>query len=292
MLYSFIPKDHAKAFGGGAPELALANPIASDMSDMRPSLLPSLLAAAKRNVDRGTGDLAIFEVSHVYRGVTPDDQNRAASGLRRGTAGLENSGRAWSGDADNVSWLDAKEDAFAVLAACGMDPIKVQIEIGGADWYHPGRSGTIKLGPKVTIGTFGEFHPMTLELLDVSGPLCGFEIFLDNIPTSRQKANRSKGALIVSTLQPVKRDFAFIMDKSVAASVVLRAAKGADKILISHVQVFDLFEGASIGENKKSLAIEVTIQPIEQSLTDEQIETIAAKVIENVGKTTGGELRG
>ena len=292
VLYSFIPKDHAEAFGGGAPELALANPIASDMSDMRPSLLPSLLAAAKRNVDRGTGDLAIFEVSHVYRGVAPDDQHRAASGLRRGTAKLENSGRAWSGNADSVSWLDAKEDAFAVLAACGMDPNKVQIEAGGDNWYHPGRCGTIKLGPKVTIGMFGEFHPMTLELLDVSGPLCGFDIFLDNIPTPRQKANRSKGALIVSALQPVKRDFAFIMDKSATASNVLRAAKGADKKLISHVRVFDLFEGASIGENKKSLAIEVTIQPMEQSLTDEQIETIAAKVIENVNKSTGGELRG
>ena len=292
VLYSFIPKNHAEAFGGGAPELALANPIASDMSDMRPSLLPSLLAAAKRNVDRGTGDLAIFEVSHVYHGMEPQDQHRAAGGIRRGTARLENTGRAWSGNAEAVGWLDAKEDAFAVLAACGMDPRKVQVEAGAADWYHPGRSGTIKLGPKVTIGTFGEFHPMTLELMDVTGPLCGFEIFLDAIPAPRKKANRSKGALGVSSLQPVKRDFAFVMDKSVQAALVLRAANGADKKLISNVRVFDVFEGASIGEDKKSIAIEVTIQPTDKSLTDEEIEAIATKVVENVNKTTGGELRG
>ena len=292
VCYSFIPKNHAEAFGGGAPELALSNPIAADMSDMRPSLLPSLLAAAKNNVDRGTADLAIFEVSHVYHGVEPQDQHRAASGIRRGTAKIENSGRAWSGNAAAVSWIDAKEDAFAVLAACGMDPSKVQIEAGGPDWYHPGRSGSIKLGPKVVIGTFGEFHPMTLEMIDVTGPLCGFEIFLDAIPQPRKKSSRSKGALTVSALQPVKRDFAFIMDKSVEASSVLRAANGADKKLITNVSVFDLFEGPSIGDDKKSMAIEVTLQPTEKSLTDEDIDAISSKIIANIEKTVGGVLRG
>ncbi len=291
VCYSFIPHDHATAFGGGQEALVLANPIASDMSDMRPSLLPSLLAAAKRNADRGLSDLAIFEVSHIYRGIEPSDQHRSASGIRRGTARLENTGRGWSGNSPSVNWIDAKEDAFAVLAACGMDPSKVQIESAGPDWYHPGRSGTIKLGPKVIIGTFGEFHPMTLELLDVAGPLCGFEIFLDAIPAPRKKTKRSKGALIVSSLQPVKRDFAFIMDKGVEAAKVLRAANGADKKLISDVRIFDLFEGDSVGADKKSLAIEVTLQPVEKSLTDEEIETISQKVIENIGKTVGGVLR-
>ena len=292
VCYSFIPNQHAKAFGGGAPELALSNPIAADMSDMRPSLLPSLLAAAKRNADRGIADLAAFEVSHIYQGIEPGDQHRAASGIRRGTARLENTGRSWSGNSSAVSWTDAKEDAFAVLAACGMDPAKVQIEAGGPDWYHPGRCGTIKLGPKVIIGTFGEFHPLTLELMDVTGPLCGFEVYFDAIPASRKKASRSKGALVVSALQPVKRDFAFIMDRTVEASRVLRAANGADKKLITDVRVFDLFEGTSIGEDKKSLAIEVTLQPTERSLTDEEIDAISAKVVENVGKTVGGVLRG
>ena len=168
----------------------------------------------------------------------------------------------------------------------------MQIEAGGPDWFHPGRSGTIKLGPKVIIGTFGEFHPLTLELVDVTGPLCGFEINLDAIPAPRRKATRSKGALSVSNLQAVKRDFAFVMDKSVESSVVLRAARGADKKLITGVSVFDLFEGASIGADKKSIAIEVTLQPTEKSLTDEDIERISANVIENVVKSTGGELRG
>ena len=292
VCYSFIPRDHAIAFGGGQDELALANPIASDMSDMRPSLLPSLLAAAKRNADRGLADLSIFEVSHIYRGVEPEDQHRAASGIRRGTARLENTGRAWSGNSDSVSWIDAKEDAFAVISACGMDPSKLQIEAGGPDWYHPGRSGTIKLGPKVVVGSFGEFHPMTLELMDVNGPLCGFEIFLDAIPAPRKKATRSKGALIVSALQPVKRDFAFVMDRDVEAAKVLRAANGADKKLITDVRVFDLFEGASIGEDKKSLAIEVTLQPTEKSLTDEEIDAISQRIVENVSKTVGAVLRG
>ncbi len=292
ICYSFIPADHAEAFGGGADELKLSNPIASDMSDMRPSLLPSLLAAAKRNADRGMADLSVFEVSHVYRGVEPEDQHRVAAGLRRGTSHLEVEGRNWSGNGEPVDVFDAKEDALAVLAACGMDPSKVQIEAASPDWYHPGRSGTLKLGPKVVLGTFGEFHPMTLELIDVTGPLCGFEINLDAIPEARRKANRSKGALNLSPLQPVRRDFAFVLDKGADAATVLRAASGADKKLITSVKIFDLFEGPSLGEGKKSLAIEVTLQPSEKTLTDEEIDAIAAKVIENVTKSTGGVLRG
>ncbi len=292
VCYSFIAKNHAVAFGGGQDELALSNPIAADMSDMRPSLLPSLLAAAQRNVARGTGDLALFEVSHVYHGVEPSDQSRTAAGLRRGTAQLESTGRHWSGKARDVGVFDAKEDAFAVLAACGMDPSKVQIEAGGPDWFHPGRSGTLKLGPKVVLGSFGEFHPMTLELMDVSGPLCGFEINLDALPEPRRKATRSKGALHMSPLQPVRRDLAFVLDSDADAATLLRAAHGADKKLITDVRVFDLFEGASLGENKKSLAVEVTLQPTDKSLTDEEIDAIVQKVIANVAKSTGGTLRG
>ena len=292
VCYSFIPKAHAEAFGGGAAHLSLANPIASDMSDMRPSLLPSLLAAAQRNADRGFGDLAIFEVSHVYGGTLPEDQKRVAAGLRRGTAKLEAAGRHWSGNAATVGVFDAREDALAVLAACGMDPAKVQIEPGGPQWYHPGRSGTIKLGPKITIGTFGEFHPMTLEQLDVEGPLCGFEVFLDAIPEPRNRSNRSKGAMQISPLQPVRRDFAFVVNRDVQAETLLRAARGADKRLIAGAHVFDVFEGASIGEDRKSVAIEVTLQPGDKTLTDEDIETVSGKIIANVAKATGGELRG
>lgn len=292
VTWSFIAQDHAKAFGGGAPELKLANPISTDMSDMRPSILPGLMLAAQRNADKGVGDVALFEVSHVFESDTPETQHRVAGGIRRGTAGLTGSGRNWAANAGNVGVMDAKADALSVLEACGMDASKVQIVAGGPDWYHPGRCGKIQLGPKNIIGTFGEFHPMTLEALDVSGPMCGFEIFLSNIPAPKQKTTRTKPPLTLSGLQAVKRDFSFVMDKDKQATAIIRAASGADKKLITNVSIFDIFEGPSLGEDKKSVAIEVTLQPTEKTLTDEEIEAVAAKVIANMEKSVGGVLRG
>lgn len=292
VTWSFIAEDHAKAFGGGSFELKLANPISTDMSDMRPSMLPGLLLAAQRNADKGVSDVALFEVSHVFESDTPETQHRVAGGIRRGTAGLTGSGRNWLGSAGPVGVMDAKADALSVLEACGMNPANVQIVKGAPDWYHPGRSALIQLGPKNIIGAFGEFHPMTLEALDVSGPACGFEIYLSNIPQPKQKATKTKSPLILSGLQSVKRDFSFVMDKDKEATAIIRAAMGADKKLITNVTIFDIFEGASIGEDKKSVAIEVTLQPTEKTLTDEEIDAISAKVIENIEKSVGGTLRG
>ncbi|MGH6762153.1 MAG: phenylalanine--tRNA ligase subunit beta [Phyllobacterium sp.] len=292
VTWSFISAEHAKAFGGGAQSLKLANPIAADMSDMRPSLLPGLLAAAQRNADRGFGDLALFEVSGTYEGNTPDRQRRVAGGIRRGTARLAGNGRHWSGNAGPVGVFDAKADAIAVLEACGAPVDRLQIEAGGPAWYHPGRSGTIKLGPKIILGTFGEFHPKTLETLDVGGALCGFEVYIDAVPEAKQKATRTKPPLVLSPFQTVRRDFAFVVEKSVEAASVLKAASAADKKLISGVQVFDIFEGASLGADKKSVAIEVAIQPQDRTLTDEDLEALARRVVENVTKQTGGTLRG
>lgn len=292
VTWSFIPASHAEIFGGGKVGLKLANPIAADMSDMRPSLLPGLMAAAQRNADRGIGDVALFEVSGTYEGDTPETQRRVAAGIRRGTATLDGAGRAWSGNAKAVGVFDAKADAIAVLEACGAPVDRLQVEAGGPSWYHPGRSGTIKLGPKVVLGTFGEFHPKTLEQLDVSGPLCGFEVFVDAIPESKAKPTRMKPKLELSAFQAVRRDFAFVVDKAVEAGTLTRAALGADKKLITGVSVFDIFEGASLGEGKKSIAIEVSIQPMEKTLTDEDFEALAKRIVENVGKQTGGVLRG
>ncbi|WP_457298712.1 phenylalanine--tRNA ligase subunit beta [Phyllobacterium sp. P5_D12] len=292
VTWSFISEASAKAFGGGQSELKLANPIAADMSDMRPSLLPGLLAAAQRNADRGFNDLALFEVSGTYEGNTPEAQRRVAAGVRRGTAKLEGFGRHWSGSVGPVGVFDAKADALAVLEACGAPIDKLQIESGGPAWYHPGRSSTIKLGPKVILGTFGEFHPKTLETLDVSGSLCGFEVFIDAIPEPKQKATRTKPALNLSDFQTVRRDFAFVVDKAVEAGAIVRAALAGDKKLITGVQVFDLFEGASLGADKKSVAIEVAIQPVERTLTDEDLEALTKRIVESVGKQTGGVLRG
>lgn len=292
VTWSFVPAAHAALFGGGSAALKLANPIASDMSDMRPSLLPGLLAAAQRNADRGSSDVALFEVSGTYEGDGPENQRRAASGIRRGTARMEGAGRQWSGNAATVGAFDAKTDALAVLEACGLPADKVQIESGGPAWYHPGRCGTIKLGPKTVLGTFGEFHPKTLEGLDVSGALCGFEVFVDAIPEPRQKPTRTKPRLDLSNFQMVRRDFAFVVDRQVEAATLTRAAAAADKKLIAGVSVFDVFEGPALGPDKKSVAIEVTIQPSERTLTDEDFEALAARVIQNVGKQTGGVLRG
>lgn len=292
VTWSFIPARHAELFGGGQPALKLANPIAADMSDMRPSLLPGLIAAAQRNADRGIGDVALFEVSGAYEGDAPEKQRRVAAGVRRGTAKLEGSGRDWAGNAGPVGVFDAKADAIAALEAVGAPVDRLQIETGAPDWYHPGRSGVIKLGPKTVLGHFGEFHPKTLATLDVSGPLAGFEVFVDAVPEPKAKPTRTKPRLDLSPFQRVTRDFAFVVDRSVEAGALTKAALAADRKLVSAVSVFDVFEGAAIGPDKKSIAIEVSIQPVDKTLTDEDFEALAGKIVENVRKQTGGVLRG
>lgn len=292
VTWSFVSAKQAEIFGGGKPELKLANPIAADMSDMRPSLLPGLISAAQRNADRGHTDVALFEVSGIYESDTPQTQRRAAAGIRRGTATMEGAGRAWSGNARNVGVFDAKADAIAALEAAGAPVDRLQIETGAPGWYHPGRSGVIKLGPKVVLGHFGEFHPKTLDALDVSGPLAGFEVFIDAIPKSKAKPTRTKPKLELSPFQALTRDFAFVVDKSVEAGSLVKAALAADKKLVTGVNVFDIFEGASVGDGKKSVAIEVDIQPLEKTLTDEDFEALARRIVDNVAKQTGGVLRG
>ncbi|MEQ8308279.1 MAG: phenylalanine--tRNA ligase subunit beta [Hoeflea sp.] len=292
VTWSFIPERHARLFGGGQAELKLANPIAADMSDMRPSLLPGLITAAQRNADRGYGDVALFEVSGTYENDKPDGQRRVAGGIRRGTAGLTGSGRHWDGAAKPVGVFDAKADAIAALEACGAPVDRLSFDRGAPDWYHPGRSGLIKLGPKTVLGHFGEFHPKTLDALDVTGPLAGFEVFIDAVPEPKRKATRTKPVLDLSTFQAVRRDFAFVVDTEVPAATLERAAQGADKQLITGVNVFDLFEGPSLGEGKKSLALEITIQPRDRTLTEEDLDRLMKSVIANVEKSSGGVLRG
>ena len=292
VTWSFISESAANAFGGGQPELKLANPIAADMSDMRPSLLPGLAAAAQRNADRGLDDLALFEVGQVYRGDRPEDQVTAASGVRRGSAGVGGSGRHWSSRATAVSVFDAKADAMALIDALGLSPDKVQVIAGAPSWFHPGRSATIRQGPKTIIGWFGEFHPKVLERLDVEGPLAGFEIVLEAIPAPKVRPTKTKPPLVLSDLQPVRRDFAFLLDRSVEAARVVRAAEGADRRLIAGVMVFDLFEGEALGAGRKSLAIEVTLQPTARTLTEVEIDAVGKRIVAEVEKATGGALRG
>jgi phenylalanyl-tRNA synthetase beta chain len=291
VTWSFIAKPHAELFGGGQPELALANPIASDQSDMRPSLLPGLVAAVQANVDRGFPDLALFEVGQVFKSDRPEDQLTASAGVRHGFASSKGIGRHWSGTA-TADALDAKADAFAVLSAAGAPMQALQVVPGGPNWLHPGRSGTIQIGPQNVLGYFGELHPRALEALNAEGSVIAFEVILDRIPDAKQKPTRAKPVLELSPFQPVSRDFAFIVDRGVKAGDIVRAAQGADRKLITDVTVFDVYEGKGIDEGKKSIAIAVTIQPREKTLTDQEIEAVAAKIVTEVTKKTGGTLRG
>jgi phenylalanyl-tRNA synthetase beta chain len=291
VTWSFIEKKQADLFGGGKAELALANPIAADLSDMRPSLIPGLVTAAQRNADRGFPDVGLFEVGQVFRGDTPADQFTAAAGVRRALAKPSGIGRHWSKRDGEVDAFDAKADALAVLTAAGAPPQALQVVPGGPQWFHPGRSGTIQIGPQNILGHFGELHPSALEALDAEGPLVAFEVILERIPEPKAKATRAKPVLELSPFQPVERDFAFVVERNVKAADVVRAAAGVDRKLITGISVFDVYEGTGIPPGKKSVAIAVTLQPRERTMTDAEIEALAAKIVAEVGKRTGGALR-
>ena len=284
--YSFIDQASATLFGGGTDVTMLENPISADMSHMRPALLPALLQAAARNQARGFADMALFEVGTVFDGGEPGEEHLQVYGLLIGRTGPKDV----HGASRDVDVFDAKADAEAVLAAIGA-PAKVQINRGAPEWWHPGRHGMICLGPKKVMGVFGEVHPRILAAMNVKGPAMAFTIYPEQIPLPR-KSGASRGAMDISDLQAVERDFAFVVDSDVDALALVNAAAGADKALIDGVRVFDEFIGGSLGEGKKSLAITVRLQPRDGNLKDKDIEALSAKVIEKVTKATGGVLRG
>ncbi|KIC34012.1 phenylalanine--tRNA ligase subunit beta [Leisingera sp. ANG-S5] len=284
--YSFIDKASAALFGGGDDATMLANPISSEMSHMRPDLLAGLLQAAARNQARGFMDLALFEAGPAFTGGEPGEQVNQIAGLLVGRTGPKDV----HGASRAVDLYDAKADIEAVLAAIGA-PAKVQVLREGAAWWHPGRHGRICLGPKKTLGVFGELHPKVLKEMGIKGAAVAFTIFPDEIPLPR-KSSATRPALAISDLQAVERDFAFVVDDSVEALTLVNAAAGADKALIEDVRVFDEFIGGSLGEGKKSLAITVRLQPSDQTLKEKDIEAVSEKIIAKVTKATGGTLRG
>jgi phenylalanyl-tRNA synthetase beta chain len=290
VTWSFVSKPQAELFGGGQLALALANPIASDLSDMRPSLIPGLVMAAQRNADRGFPDIALFEVGQIFQGDQPEQQLTAATAVRRYWA-KPTGGRHWSTGANEVDVFDAKADALALLAAAGAPVQSMQIVPGGPTWLHPGRSGTVQIGPQNVLGWFGELHPKTLQVLGADGPLIAFEVFLERIPEPKARATRAKSQLELSPFQPVERDFAFVVPRAARAGDIVRAAQGVDRKLITNINVFDVYEGPGIEPDKKSVAIAVTLQPREKTMTDEEIEAVSAKIIAEIGKRTGGVLR-
>jgi len=288
VTYSFIDQTAAAAFGGGADAVKVDNPISSEMTHLRPDLLPGLLRAAARNQARGFMDLALFEVGPVFSGGEPGEQATVATGLLIGSSAP----RDPYGSRRPVDVFDAKADAEAVLAAIGA-PAKVQISRKVPGWFHPGRSGVIGLGPNV-LCTFGEVHPRILQAFDVKGPAVAFTVQVANVPQPKVKTP-TRPALAISDLQAVERDFAFVVDAGVEALTLVNAAAGSDKALIESVRVFDQFTGekaeAQMGAGKKSLAITVRLQPQDATLTDKDIEAVSARIVEKVAKATGGTLR-
>ena len=287
VTYSFLSNADADLFGGAPDSVKLVNPISSDLDVMRPSLLPNLLNAANRNVSRGMNSVAMFEVGPQFKGDLPKDQLIIAAGIRTNQIGSKH----WNQGPRTVDVFDAKADALAVLEDLGAPAAKLQAIAEAPAWYHPGRSGVLCLGPKNKLAYFGEIHPGLLKRMGIKGQIIGFEIFVDALPKPKAKPSARKPHLNLPQLHTVDRDFAFVVNDDVAASAVVNAAIGADKKLITNVSVFDVFSGENLGETKKSIAISVTMQPIEQTFTDAEIDAVAEKVIANVSKSTGGSLR-
>jgi phenylalanyl-tRNA synthetase beta chain len=285
VTFSFVSSSQAELFGGGAEELRLVNPISADLYVMRPSILPTLLAAAGRNANMGSADLALFEVGPQYADATPEGQQTVAAGIRTG----QSAARDWTKAARPVDAFDAKADAIAVLELLGAPVQNMQVSTDAPGWYHPGRSGTLRLGPNA-FAHFGEVHPKVLREMDLRGPAVAFEVFLAKVPEPRSKGP-ARPLLKLSPFQPVHRDFAFLVDVDVPADKLIRAASGADRGLVSEVRLFDEYAGKGMPEGKKSLAIAVTLQPKDATLTDDDLEAVSKKIVAQVEKHTGGALR-
>lgn len=286
VTWSFMAGPVAELFGGVGEGLTLVNPISADLDVMRPSVLGNLIQAAGRNADRGYADVGLFEVGPAFRKPSPDGQDIVAAGIRAGNAVP----RHWAEKARGVDAYDAKADAMAVLEAAGAPVTNLQVTTDAPGWYHPGRSGVLRLGPTV-MARFGEIHPTVLGTLGVKGPVVGFEVFLDAVPLPKKKGGTARPLVQLSPFQPLERDFAFVVGKDVEADKLIRAAKGADKALVKDVTVFDVYQGTNLEEGKKSVALSVTLQPTERTLTEPEIEAIGQKIVAAVAKATGGSLR-
>ena len=285
VTFSFMAGDKAGEFGA-APALRLANPISVELAHMRPSILPNLLEAASRNAARGVGDIALFEIGPQFVDGKAG-QSQAACGLRVGGTAA----RHWAEARAGVDAYHAKADALAALEAAGVAAHSLRIGDDVPGWYHPGRAAALTLGPK-PLARFGEVHPAMLERFDVRGPACAFEVLLDSVPARKAAKGASRPMLHLAALQPVERDFAFVVDEATPGAGLVAAARGADKSLIADVALFDVYRGPELGEGRKSVALCVTLQPREATLTDAEIEAVSARIVAAVRKATGAVLRG
>ena len=280
--WGFCSQAQAAAFGGQPEALELLNPISAELSVMRPNLLPHLLDALAQNRARGIADAALFEVGATFVDVTPTGQRTVAAGVRMGLR----SGLHWTG-APVADVYDVKADALAALEAAGLDPAKTQTSRNVPAWYHPGCSGAIGLGPKNTLAYFGTLHPAVLKALGIDFPVFAFEVMLDAIPAAKPAKRK---ALAVSDFQAVARDFAFVMDGGVAVADLVAAVNKAEKNLLRGVTVFDVYTGKGIEPGQKSIALSVTLQADDRTLTDKEIEAVAQEIITSARKI-GAVLR-
>ena len=286
VTWSFADSEIAQYFRQGKEAILLQNPIVKELNEMRPSILPNLLTAVKNNMARGYSNLALFEVGPVFDGRNPTEQHMSATGIRAGQTAKKD----WSGSARAYDVFDAKADALAAIAAANGPIDNPQITTDAPNYYHPGRSGVIRLGKNV-LAYFGEIHPSVLKALDIKTRVMVFEVNLNNIPLPRKAASKARKKLELSAFQPMDKDLAFVVNKDVTAAAILAAAKNADRNHITDARIFDIYEGDNLPEGKKSVAVSLTFQPIEQTFTDKDIENLMNKVIVEVGKKTGGELR-
>jgi phenylalanyl-tRNA synthetase beta chain len=288
VTYSFAGEAETALFAAVPDSLKLANAISADLSVMRPTPLVNLLAGAARNVARGFADHGLFEVGPAYRDDTPSGQLLVAAGLRIGETGA----RHWLAKPRAVDAFDAKADALAALAAVGAPVGSLTVTADAPAWFHPGRSGTLRLGPKTALAHFGELHPSVARAYDLKGPVALFEVYVSLVPEAKAKATgRARPGYAPSPFQAVERDFAFLLDASVSAETLLRAARGTDKALIEDVSLFDVYEGKGVEPGKKSVAICVRLQSPTATLTEPEIEAASQKVVAAVAKATGGSLR-
>ncbi len=284
VTWSFTSRAIATLFGGGDERLLLENPIASDLDCMRPSGLPNLIQAAARNAARGHADAALFEIGPIYLSDQPDGQRTVIAGLI-----APHAARHWGGGAEDALF-GLKGDLMALLEAIGAPVGSLQLTQGAnRDWWHPGRSARLQLGPKTVIAEFGALHPRVLKALDADGPMLAFEIVLDAVPEPKAKA-KTRGPAGLSALMPLTRDFAFVVADDRAAGDLVRAVAGADKALIAEVRVFDIYRGAGVAEGFKSVALEVVLQPRESTLTEAEIEALSSKIVTAADKL-GARLR-
>jgi phenylalanyl-tRNA synthetase beta chain len=281
--FSFMAQAEAALFGDTPDALRLTNPIAADLDQLRPTPIATLALAARRNAARGYSDVALFEVGPEFGTDAPEHQRWVAAGLRSGS-----SPRNWLVAARPIDAMDAKADLWAALTAAGVPLEALTLTEDAPVFFHPGRSATVRQGPKTVLGRFGELHPRALSALDLTGPVAAFELDLDAIAEPKR---RRRSAPDLPSFQPIRRDFAFLVDSLVTADAVLRAARGADRTLITGVSLFDLYQGDRLPAGKKSLAIEVVFQPRERTLTDAEIEAASQKVVAAVSRATGATLR-